>query len=510
MKRCICRSALCLLVLALLAGNPGFAAAETPEEAGKPKKVSQAKQTAETKQTEEPKPPTHTVEKGPFKIQIKLDGVFEGQTMTEVVLRPKTWSDFSVLGAVEHGARVNRGDLLVTLDLEKIDKAIADLRTQQKLADLALKQAQQQLQLLGKSTPLDLQASQRAGRVAKEDSKFYFKVGRPLALKSAHHMLERARQRVEYEEEELRQLEKMYKADDLTEETEEIILKRARNSLEQAKFYLESAKIGHDRALKFELPRRDESVKESAQRCDLQWNKAKVALPLALRKQRLELEKMKIKRARSEEKLKKLLADRAAMIVKAPAAGVVYYGKCTRGKFSSADSKANDLRRGGSLSAGEVFMTIVKSRPMHVRATIPEKQLQYVRAGSKGIVQPTGYPDLKLTAIVDRVAPVPVSSGKFDARITVELDRKAEDLMPGMTCKVKLVPYLKKHAITVPPKCVSTDELDDQKHYVYLLDKDGKPKKQYVTVGKRTDKKVEILKGLSEGDKILLERSKKK
>ena len=40
------------------------------------------------------------------------------------------------------------------------------------------------------------------------------------SVKSADNMLA-------YEKEELRQLEKMYKADDLVEETEEIVLKRA-------------------------------------------------------------------------------------------------------------------------------------------------------------------------------------------------------------------------------------------------------------------------------------------
>jgi hypothetical protein len=55
---------------------------------------------------------------------------------------------------------------------------------------------------------------------------------------------------------------------------------------------------------------------------------------------------------------------------------------------------------------------------------------------------------------------------------------------------------------------IVTDEWDDQKHHVHVLGKDGKPKKRAVTLGKRTAKKVEILKGLSEGDKVLLERPK--
>ena len=52
-----------------------------------------------------------------------------------------------------------------------------------------------------------------------------------------------------------------------------------------------------------------------------------------------------------------------------------------------------------------------------------------------------------------------------------------------------------------------TDELDDQR-YVYLVGKDGKPAKRNVTVGQKTDKLVEIVEGLAQGDKVLLEAPK--
>ena len=103
---------------------------------------------------------------------------------------------------------------------------------------------------------------------------------------------------------------------------------------------------------------------------------------------------------------------------------------------------------------------------------------------------------------------VPAAPGSFDARFSVTLDRKAKWLMPGMTCKVKLVPYLKKDAISVPPKAVIADELDDRKHFVHVLDKNGQPQRRDVQLGEKTDKQVEILKGLNEGEKVLLEAPK--
>ena len=85
---------------------------------------------------------------------------------------------------------------------------------------------------------------------------------------------------------------------------------------------------------------------------------------------------------------------------------------------------------------------------------------------------------------------------------------RMKGLAPGMACKVKIVTYLKKDALCVPPSTIVADELDEQKQSVKVLGKDGKTTVRPVTVGKKTDKQVEILDGLSEGDQILLEPSK--
>ena len=44
----------------------------------------------------------------------------------------------------------------------------------------------------------------------------------------------------------------MYKADDITEETEEIVLKRARDTVDRAKFCVQMAQLMHDQRLKFD------------------------------------------------------------------------------------------------------------------------------------------------------------------------------------------------------------------------------------------------------------------
>jgi hypothetical protein len=77
-----------------------------------------------------------------------------------------------------------------------------------------------------------------------------------------------------------------------------------------------------------------------------------------------------------------------------------------------------------------------------------------------------------------------------------------------MACTVKLVPYADRRALVVPAKVVFEEEMDEDSRYVFVTGKDGKPQKRPVVIGKKTDDKVEIIRGLTEQDEVLLERPK--
>ncbi len=448
------------------------------------------------------KKPTHELKKEPFIVKVALKGIFEAQKKSEVIIRPEVWSGFTVLKAVEHGAKVKQGDLLVALDTEKIDLAIADTRTELRLAGLSLKKVEKELQTYETLAPIELTALERSKRIADEDYDYFYKHELPFAKETVKFKLKSGQNYVDYQKEELRQLEKMYKADEITEETEEIILRRARDSVEEGEFYLKGVKDSCTRALDFILPRQESYIKDEYKRQDLTFQAGKVLLPLELEKKRIEFEKMKVEHERAEKKLKDILHDRELMTIKSPADGIVYYGRSVDGKWSGGQPDGS-FDRDSSLPVRQVFMTIVQARPMRIAAEIAEKDLHNVRGGLKGKAKPTAFPDIKLDVIVDEVSAIPNGSS-FEAKITAALDKRAEPLVPGMTCDVSLVAYETKEALTVPLSSLKADPLDEDKFYVHVVDKDGKDKKHEVEVGRRDDKKAEILKGLKPGDKVLL------
>ena len=446
------------------------------------------------------KPAVHVVKPAMFKIDATFDGVFETKTAAEVVLHAETWSSFKVVKAVEQGTTVKKGDRLVWLEMEEIEDSIREHESSHQLSDFELQISQAELQLTEKLAPFELASAEHDKVVADEDLADYRKVIRPEAEKSIRFSLKMMEQYLEYSQEELHQLEKMYKADDLTEETEEIILTRARNDVESAVFLLEQNRIHADMSLK-ELPRHEIRLQESARHSTASLDKLRATSPINLAKFRLNLEKSKFSHEQSADKLRKLKRDYEAMKVTAPADGIVYYGHFERGQWSAPSIK---FHREDSLPVNTPVMTIVKPGPLTVRGTVPEKDLDSVAVGLSARVVPAGFSDTNLKAKVAEFSVYPVSSGNYDC--TLSLANTPRQIGPGMTCKITVQGYRKADALAVPVATVHTD--DDGDAFVYLARKGEKPARQPVQTGRRTEKQVEIVEGLKAGDEVLLEEPK--
>jgi HlyD family secretion protein len=494
--RCwVCRSLLVTLIL-IPAGCDPEAVSDAPGGSGKsPAVASKAKEVR--------------VAKGPFKIEVPLKGVFEAAAMTEIALRPEAWTPdnratLTVLKAVEQGARVKKGDTLVWLDLEKIDQAIEDQKNSCRLAELAVKLADEELPVARKSAPLELASAERARRVADEDLKKFLDQDRAFSEKTARHTLKEAKDGLEYTEEELRQLEKMYRSKDLTEETERIILQRQRNRVESSRFRLEETQIRSDRTLKLDLPRQEQALKENAEKQALALEKLRASQPLTLNQKILALDKLKYDRDRANDRLTRLTRDRTLMAVTAPVEGIVYYGKCNRGQWTTAAAVASRLQRGGTLTPEEVFLTIAQPGTLFARANIDEKDLHAIRPGAEVRVTPVPYPDQKLSGKIESVSAIPLTAGTFEARVFLEQGKTISALVPGMACTVKVLAYRKNDTLTLPAAAVHADDFDDGRDFVYLATKSGPTEKRIVSLGQRSGDRVEITQGLKEGDRVLL------
>lgn len=447
-------------------------------------------------EAEPPKPTIHTVKAERFEIAVSLKGVFEAEKMLPVAFSPRAWSKLVVEKALEHGAAVKKGQVVIALRAAELDEAVADVEAQLAALEPSVRVAEAELATLEKTLDLDLKAAERANTFARQDADRYFATEKPLAIKTAKVTVKNRENYLQYQREELRQLEKMYKADDLTEETEEIVLKRQCDAVERAEFALEVERANADKALNVGIPRKDIAIRENLTRQQLAATQARVTIPETLRKKRLEVQNLRRSREKAREKLAKLKADRGSLVVTAPFDGVVYYGPCTRGRWPKLSGQ---LLPGTVLQPNAIVLTLVAPRPVFVRASVPENRLHRLAVGMEATVQPVAFPDRKLKASLKTLSVVPVGEGSFDATFSLSLP-KASRLMPGMNCNVRIVSYLKEKALTVPNDAIHND--DQQRTFVWVRGKDGKAQKRPVKTGRKGEKKTEILEGLGEGEVV--------
>jgi HlyD family secretion protein len=444
------------------------------------------------------KPAVVKVEKGPLTSAITLKGTVQVEGAKELQVRLKVWpGPLVVHKVVEHGAPVKAGDVIVEFEIDKIDQALRDARQTRELAELAIRQAELELPLLEKQAGMDLAAAELANKESRDDLKYHLEVGRPLAEQQAAFRLKSANYQVEYAREELKQLQKMYKDKDLTEETEQLILKRYMRTVESSEFMLKSAQIDVEHTLKVTLPRKEQAAKDAAAKAEVALKKARDVQPLALKQKRLAFAKLLYDDGLARDKLADLEKDLAALKITAPIDGLAYHGRFVRGQWLGTAGPDGPLARGGNVVPGSAFMGVLPRNKLVVRAEVDEKDVAGLKAGLSGRLTPTAFPDEKIASKVMRVASAPLA-GKFEVWIEPEAT-SSSSLMPGMTCAIRVVTSRHASALTVPASAVF-DDADDDGHYVYRLG--HTPEKHTVRLGRRVGERVEIVEGLSENDEI--------
>ena len=412
------------------ASKNGSENATDPEKKGEESEKSDEKP-KESKKEAEGKAKTHEAKREALYVKLNLEGVFESARMSEVSVNTKSWAELTVLEAKPQGAVVKKGEQLVKFDFEKIDEKISNLRHDLRLLDLDRSIAAADLKLAEAIAPIKLSEIERKEKYSKEDLARYEKIKSPFNKRAAAMSLKNYEDALAYAQEELKQLKKMYEADDLTEETEEIILVRAQSTVDRAKFSLEGAKIRNEDALKINIPREDLETKEKAKRDELSSRALRKTQPVELEKKQLESKKLAEQHKKASENLARLETDRKAMTVPSPTSGVLYRGTFEKGKWSGDTALKARFRKGGMLKPNEVFMTVVESKPLFVRANLPEADLRRLKKGYEGKIKSKAFPDQKLTGSIREVSSVPVSPGKFELLVDVSIPKEGGESFPA-------------------------------------------------------------------------------
>jgi multidrug resistance efflux pump len=440
-----------------------------------------------------------TIELRPFSIEKSFTATaLPGGDSVLLKIEPKVWTEFKIIEIADHGTRVSKGDVLVRFETEDIDRKIDDTRMEIAVGAFTLAQAEADLKILQETAPNKLESLRRAAEIAKQENTYFTQVRRKASEDTAAQALKRSEQILSNQREELKQLTKMYEADDVTENTEEIILVRQQDAVAAAEFALRMEVLDHKRTLEVTLPREAKTLADSERDSAISLKNAEADIPRSIELARLALENQKTTRKRAQESLAELEADRARFEFKAPADGVFYHGPIENGRWTVGEL-AKSLVPHGKAPLTAAFATFVPGATQLVLvAFLDEATARSLQPGLTGTATLAGREDLEIPVNLDKLATLPNTGGTYRADLTATWPKDAAPVA-GATAQIRLISYQQPSVIVVPNRAL---EFAAGGWNVSVKLADGKTENRPVKRGRVSGEETEILGGLEVGQVI--------
>jgi HlyD family secretion protein len=436
----------------------------------------------------------------PFVIRHAITANALPEAFKLIQLKAEAWSEFPITRIAAHGSRVAKGEVLVEFDPQGIDRKIEDTARAIDTKTLEIAQAEPDLKNLEETTPHRLLALQRAADEAKEENDYFTKVRRKAEEENADQKLKRAEMLLENQSEELRQLKKMYEADDLTEDTEEIILKRQQDRVEAAEFELRMQRLAHARSHAVLLPRETVKLAEAQRDTAIALAKFQHDAPRAIAVKKIELQNLKTALEREKQTLEDLKADRQQFEITAPADGWFYHGAIENERWTPGEA-AKSLFVHGRPAVRKAFATFIPAdAKLKLVAFLDGSIASQLAPEAGGVAWVSGREDAEFPVKLTALNAAPDADGRFKAEFSAEWpDQPA--VAPAAGLNIHVITHQSQEAIVLPAKAL---ELGAAGWTVEVKLADGKTERRPVKRGRLHDGQCEILSGLEPGQVVII------
>lgn len=156
---------------------------------------------------------------------------------------------------------------------------------------------------------------------------------------------------------------------------------------------------------------------------------------------------------------------------------------------------------GDMISPQTPLATIGDLRDLQIETFIPERFVASLRAGQPAEVLFEAFPGEKFSARVTEIDPV-LDQASRALGITLALNRWDRRIRAGMFASIELTTESRTSVLAVPRDSII-------RYYgeavVYVVDPEGTAHRRSVTLGLEGEKDYEILTGLEEGERIVIE-----
>jgi len=434
------------------------------------------------------------VKKGDLRITLEPDGDFIPAKPVELKFWPEAYEDaVHIEEIIKNGQAVKKRDVLLRFDKEPLADLIRSKELDLKTAKLQLEKARMDFTVLDVEMKLALAGVENKAKWAKKNRDAYIEVELP--LDDDEHKLSRQRtvDSIQDQKEEIEQLGKMYSEDELTEETEEIVLRRAKRRLERTITGLELQDRGWKYSVETERPKELDDLELDVRSTEQELEKTQATQKNQKALKEIEVRKKEIEAEKQATELEKLRRDLEKFVIYAPSEGIVLHEKADADKQTIFKVK-------DSVQPYTALLTIAKPGEVRAKCMIAEKDIFRVEPNMQVKVKPAALPDRVLSGLLEPLDLLPEKPNQWKA--IVKLEDSDPRLIPRMKCKVEILLEVIKDVLIVPKSAVF--EKDGRK--ICYVKKDDAYEVRQVEVGKTGKENIEIREGLKKGEEVFLKK----
>jgi len=155
---------------------------------------------------------------------------------------------------------------------------------------------------------------------------------------------------------------------------------------------------------------------------------------------------------------------------------------------------------GEHLEFGRDLFTLVDISEVKVIAKVLESEVGKIKAGRKVDLRFSAFPNKVFKGAVEAISPV-VNPGDKTCAVHVSLQNPQEEIKPGMHAEVEIAAEIHKDRLLLPQDAVL---VRGGRKLVFVVE-EGVAKWRYIEVGLENGSYVEVLDGVKEGEKVIVE-----
>ncbi|GEM_PF-1650690 len=429
---------------------------------------------------------THTVKMGV--LEITWDGDLRLETNRSRPLKVGTdqfGRSAEIAEVLVRSGMVRKGDVILRLDTTDIDEAIEDAEIAVKENDVRLDIAARNRRIDDESMEISMERTRLTDEQAQRDLKL-FEQFRSEMMKTRRKMsLEYSQYRVEDADEELKQLQDMYGDTTLADQTKDIVLNRAKRSLDQTQRSFAMEKTDYKLFQDYDFPEQERKIRDSARWKKTDLEHAEVRHQLKMMRRELDMAKEHRTKKELQDRLDELKGDREHFVVKAPIDGIM-----TR----------IDLEPGDDVGMQQNLAQVHDPTRMALKGSIDAGDLNIVTEGMQVSVDVDAFPGLELDGSIRSIGLIGAPSGSSTSfPIEVDLQKLDPRLRLGLSCRASAGKTF-RNVLAIPLDAVRRD---GDRTFVGIRRGENMVE-QDVVLGIDNGTSVIVIKGVEAGDDIVI------